>query len=201
MKVELRQMDEMRIATGEHRGAYHGIAETFERLGGLAGQAGLSGPDTRTLGLYYDDPESTVEADLRSEAAISVSAAAAIPEGLNEKTIRAGTYAIAVHGGSYQTLGDTWSEPMGGGLPESDYRIAGVPFECYLNTPGSVPDEELGMGIYIPLHPEWGRGRGSRRSRGNAGGRHARCGFSQGRPPLLDALDHPRRIRPRRGRD
>jgi AraC family transcriptional regulator len=59
-----------------------------------------------------------------------------------------------VHEGSYQTLGDTWSELMGGWLPESDYRIAGVPFECYLNMPGSVPDKELRTELFIPVHPE-----------------------------------------------
>ena len=151
MKVELRQMDAMRIATVEHRGAYHKISEAFARLGQLAGPAGLFGPDTRTLGLYYDDPESTAEADLRSEAAVSVSATADVPEGLNEKSIPAGTYAVALHEGSYQNLGDTWSKLMGGWLPESEYRIAGVPFECYLNMPGSVPDEELRTELYIPV--------------------------------------------------
>ena len=151
MKVELRQMDAMRIATVEHRGAYHKISEAFTRLGQLAGPAGLFGPGTRTLGLYYDDPESTAEADLRSEAAVSVSDGARIPEGLNEKAIPSGTYAVALHEGSYQTLGDTWSELMGGWLPESDYRVTGVPFECYLNMPGSVPDEELRTELYIPV--------------------------------------------------
>lgn len=151
MKVELRQMNAMRIATVEHRGAYHEISGAFERLGGLAGPAGLFGPDTKTVGLYYDDPVSTAEADLRSEAAVSVPVGAAIPDGLNEKTIPAGTYAVTVHEGSYQTLGDTWSELMGGWLPESDYRVTGVPFECYLNMPGSVPDEELRTELWVPV--------------------------------------------------
>ena len=60
MNVEIKHVDEQRVAAVRHRGPYNQINEAFEKLGNLAGPAGLfDDPAVQMVGLYYDDPETT----------------------------------------------------------------------------------------------------------------------------------------------
>lgn len=152
MHVDIKEMPELRIASLRHTGPYNRISEAFGKLGAIVGPANLIGPDTMMLAIYHDDPETTAQQDLRSDAAISVPDDAAIPAGLNEQRIPAGRYACTTHLGPYEQLADTWERFMGEWLPRSGQRFGqGVSFEVYRNTPGQVPPEELRTDIYIPL--------------------------------------------------
>jgi len=152
MNVLIKEMPELRVATLRHTGPYNRISEAFARLGQVAGQAGLFGPESMMLGLYYDDPETTPPAELHSDAALVVSAKATIPSGLVEQKVAQGRYACYSHMGSYDKLGDAWSRLMGDWLPKSGQRMRdGVSFEIYRNMPGQVPEEQLQTEIYIPL--------------------------------------------------
>lgn len=152
MDVEITRMDAMRVATIRHTGPYHQIGEAFGRLGEIAGAAGLFGPGTVMLGIYYDDPESTPPAELRSDAGLTVPEEMQLPEGLTEQRVPAGRYACTTHVGSYEQLGDVWARFMGQWLPESGHRFGeGVSFEIYRNSPGEVPPEQLRTELYIPL--------------------------------------------------
>ena len=64
------------------------------------------------IAIYLDDPESTPVRELRSAAGITVDAPDAVPEGTNEIHIPAGPYAKTTHCGSYDGLGDTWSDTL-----------------------------------------------------------------------------------------
>jgi AraC family transcriptional regulator len=152
MHVDITDMQELRIATLRHIGPYNRISETFARLGDIVGAAGLIGPDTTMLAIYHDDPETTAPQDLRSDAAITMSPEATLPDGLVEQRIPAGRYACTTHLGPYELLADTWERFMGEWLPRSGQRFGqGVSFEVYRNTPGQVPENELRTDIYIPL--------------------------------------------------
>ena len=152
MHVDITDMQELRIATLRHIGPYNRISETFARLGEIVGAAGLIGPDTMMLAIYHDDPETTAPQDLRSDAAITMSPEATLPDGLVEQRIPAGRYACTTHLGPYEQLADTWERFMGEWLPRSGQRFGqGVSFEVYRNTPGQVPENELRTDIYIPL--------------------------------------------------
>lgn len=152
MQVEITDRPELRVATIAHRGAYNRISEAFGRLGAVAGPAGLFRPGAMMLAIYHDDPETTPEAELRSEAGIVVSEGAALPEGLGEARIPAGRYAQAVHLGPYEGIGDAWSRLMGQWLPQSGHRFgAGVAYEIYCNTPEDTPQEKLRTELYLPL--------------------------------------------------
>jgi AraC family transcriptional regulator len=152
MHVDITDMPELRIATLRHIGPYNRISEAFARLGDIVRPAGLIGSETMMLAIYHDDPETTAQQDLRSDAAITVPADATIPEGLEEQRIHAGRYARTTHLGPYEHLADTWERFMGEWLPRSGNRFGqGVSFEVYRNTPGQVPPEELRTDIYIPL--------------------------------------------------
>jgi AraC family transcriptional regulator len=152
MKVEKKQMPAMRLATVHHVGSYHRISEAFARLGEIAGGAGLFDTKPTMLALYHDDPESTPEAELQSDAAVVIAERASLPQGLVELRIPAGRHACTAHVGSYEQLGDTWAHFLGHWLPASGERIGpGTSFEIYVNNPMEVPKELLITELYISL--------------------------------------------------
>jgi|GEM_PF-52887 len=155
MSIEIREFPARRLAALRHIGPYPRIGETFERLGAIAGPAGLFGaPGVEMIALYHDAPESTPADQLRADAALSVPDGQAVPAGLTEVTLPAGRYACATHLGPYSGLSDTWARFMGEWLPQSGLRVAqGVGFELYRNTPMDSAPEQLRTELYLPIEP------------------------------------------------
>lgn len=153
MHVEMKDLPELRVAAVRHIGPYNRISEAFQRLGEIAGRAGLiRHPGTEMLALYHDDPDATPADQLRSDAALTVPNDAVLPSGVTEIRIAAGRYACMVHVGPYTGLGDAWERFMGTWLPESGHRLASGPsFEIYRNTPMDTPPEKLRTEMYLPI--------------------------------------------------
>jgi AraC family transcriptional regulator len=104
------------------------------------------------IAIYYDDPETTPQDELRSDAALVVPDDVRLPEGLVEQRLAAGRYAHTVHVGPYEQLGDTWARFLGEWLPASGNRIGdGVSYEIYVNNPTQVPKNQLRTELYVPL--------------------------------------------------
>lgn len=146
MDVSIKRVEEQRVAAVRHNGPYNQINGAFEKLGGIAGPAGLyNDPAAKMVGLYYDDPETTPPEQLRSDAGLVISKSTKLPNGLTEQRIPAGEYASTVFVGPYEQLPDVWARFMGEWLPSSGYRVAddGLSYELYLNDPTQVPKEEL----------------------------------------------------------
>jgi AraC family transcriptional regulator len=152
MDVKIKELKEMRVAALRHVGPYNRISEAFARLGTIAGAAQLFGPEAAMLALYHDDPETTPASELRSDAAVVISAQAKVPEGLSEQRLPGGRYACTTHVGPYEQLGDVWGRFMSQWLPASGERMQNsASFEIYRNMPGEVPKEQLITDLYIPL--------------------------------------------------
>lgn len=153
MQVELKGLPELRVAAVSHKGPYNRIAEAFQRLGEIAGPAGIIRPPaTEMLALYYDDPETTPSEELRSDAGLTVPNDVVIPNGMSEIRIGASRYACGTYFGPYTGLGDAWAELMGAWLPGSGHRVGvGPTFEIYRNTPAQVPPEKLCTELYVPI--------------------------------------------------
>lgn len=153
MQVEITEMPELRVASLRHVGPYNQISKVFERLGDIAGQAGLfTRPGAAMVALYHDDPHSVAADQLRSDAGITVAADAPLPHGLADQRLPAGRYAKAVHTGPYEQLPDLWMRFLGEWLPASGQRLGDGPsFELYRNTPMQVPKEQLVTELYAPL--------------------------------------------------
>ena len=153
MNVEIKNMPELRVGTVRHIGPYNQIPQAFERLGGIAARAGLFQQASATmLAIYHDDPETTPQDQLRSDAAIVVADHIPMPDGLVEQHLPAGRYACAVHVGPYEQLGDAWARFMGGWLAASGHRVGpGGTYEIYLNDPTKVPKEELRTEMYVSI--------------------------------------------------
>ena len=154
MSVTIVDRPALRVATVRHIGPYAQIASAFQRLHALVAPAGLLRPGAEMLAIYHDDPEVTPAEALRADAALTVPADAALPAGVGEDALPAGRYALAVHTGPYEGLGDAWARLMGGWLPRSGERVgAGACYERYRNTPMDAPPEALTTELYLPLAP------------------------------------------------
>ena len=153
MQVDIEQKPAQRVATVRHIGPYNRINDAFEKLGALAGQAGLFHlAGAEMIALYYDDPESTPVEELRSDAGIAVPDDAALPPTLGDQRIAAGRYACTVYVGPYELLGDAWARFMGEWLPASGERVGdGASYEKYLNDPRTTPKAELRTEMCMPL--------------------------------------------------
>jgi AraC family transcriptional regulator len=155
LDVTIEDRGPVRLGTVPHLGPYAGIGEAFERLHILVEAAGL--PRSRMvelLGIYYDDPQTTPQAALRSDAAIAVPEDAVLPTGLIEKRLPAGRYARASHVGSYDGLPGLWQRLFSEWLPGSGQRLRARPaasFEIYRNTPEDVPPSALRTDLYVPI--------------------------------------------------
>ena len=152
MDLETEDMPETRLATVHHVGPYMEIGGAFQRLGELAGAAGLfASPGARMLGVFYDNPQSTPPENLRSEAAVTIDDAVAIPEGLTEQRLAAGRYATTIHAGSYKGLAASWAGLMEAAAQDGHVLRDGPSLEVYLNTPGETPEDELQTRLYMPI--------------------------------------------------
>jgi AraC family transcriptional regulator len=152
MDVEIKDMPDLRVATVRHIGPYNQIPQAFERLGAIAGPAGLLRHAGSMVAIYHDDPESTPQDQLRADAALVVPEGITLPHGLVEQHIAGGRYARTVHVGPYEQLGDVWARFLGEWIPASGNRISnGVSYEIYTNTPAQVPKQELRTELYVPL--------------------------------------------------
>jgi AraC family transcriptional regulator len=153
MHVEIETLPEKRVAAVAHRGPYNTISQAFNRLHELVRQADLFVPPVAAMvGIYYDDPETTPAFELRADAGLVVPSGVALPAGLSEVRLPAGSYAKFTHIGPYQKLGDAWARFMGEWLPHSGHRMRdGVSYERYWNTPANAKPEDLKTDLYILL--------------------------------------------------
>jgi AraC family transcriptional regulator len=152
MNVEIKELNEQRVATVTHVGPYNRISEAFARLDEIVGPAKLVGPEAAMLAIFDDDPETTPASELRSYAGLVVSPDAKLPQELGEQRLPAGRYACTKHIGPYEGLGDAWARFMGEWLPHSGQRMKdAASFEIYRNTPANAPKDKLETELYIPL--------------------------------------------------
>lgn len=150
--VAIRTLPKMQAATVAHRGPYIEIGRAFEKLFGTLGARGLLGPGQRMFGIYYDDPASIAEAELRSRAAIVAASPIAIEPPLEAAYLAGGEYAVLRHKGPYADMRGAYQWIYGTWLPRSGREPADAPcLEEYLNTPRDTPPTELISDIYLPL--------------------------------------------------
>lgn len=152
MKVDVVDRPEMHLASVRHVGSYMQIPEAFRRLNEIVTANGLAKKGTMLIGIYRDDPSTTPEDKLRSDAAITISDNTRLPPGLSRMVIPAGRYAHSVHRGSYAGLGEVWNHLRNEWLPRSGETPAdGFSYEVYRNTPMTAKPEDLVTDIYLPL--------------------------------------------------
>ncbi len=151
-KVEICDVPKISLAGLFHQGDYMGIGAAFEKLMVNASVKGVVGPETRSFGVYYDDPATVKTEELRSFAAVTANQRQAESASLEYMAIGGGRHATLTFQGPYAELDPVYDWFYGKWLPNSGEEMADVPpFEEYLNNPREVPANELITIIYLPL--------------------------------------------------
>ncbi len=154
MKIETRRVEPMRVAFIRHTGPYDQVGAAWERLCSWAGPKGLFGPDTRMLGASFDDPEVTPPDKLRYDACLTVDDSVE-PEGeVGVHTLPGGEYAVTIHEGPYDKLGETYARMFGEWFASQGREPGPAPcLEFYLNDPESTEPDDLLTEVCIAVQP------------------------------------------------
>jgi AraC family transcriptional regulator len=150
--ITLKTLSDVEVVSLAHSGSYLQISQAFDRLGSWLGARNLLGTDTRMMGVYYDDPDTVAEGNLRSRACFTVSKPFKIEAPFERITLAGGEYATLLHKGSYDGLAAAYQWFFGTWLLQSGRELRDAPpFEEYLNTPMNAAPAELLTEIHLPL--------------------------------------------------
>jgi AraC family transcriptional regulator len=148
----IQHFDTLRVVYLRHVGPYDEVGKTWSRFVPWAMSQGLFGFGSRMLGISYDDPEITAPDKLRYDAALVVTRPVAPSGEFGVQELPAGDYAVALHTGPYQYLGDSYAELAGKLLPSTQHELRSAPaLEFYLNYPGMTPEDQLQTEICLPI--------------------------------------------------
>ena len=154
MNVIIKTIKARRLAVLEHRGDPKWVGHSVSKLINWAkAQAwDLKPKPGEAFGFAYDDPKITPAAEFRFDLAIT------IPEQLNlsgeviEKRLPAGRYAVAVHKGSRDNIGNTVYSLYRDWLPASGENLGDLPcIFSYYNFEYEVAETELVTECWLQL--------------------------------------------------
>ncbi len=154
MEVRIVAFEETRVAALEHRGAPELVNDSARRFIEWRKASGLSPVrSSATFGIAYDDPETTAPGEFRFDICGEV--AQAVPEngqGVVNKRIPGGRYAVVRHRGSHDSLRDSALHLYREWLPESGEELRDFPmFFHYLNLIPETEEHALVTDVYLPL--------------------------------------------------
>lgn len=151
-KVDITDVPQRRLAAIFNQGAYINIAQHFENLATIVSSRNLWPKVKGVLGVYYDDPSSVAEADLRSYAAIEIDDKFEIFDSTRELILEGGAYAVLHYKGPYTSMQPAYNFLYGEWLVNSGRELRDEPcYELYLNSPSDTAPENLLTDIYMPL--------------------------------------------------
>ncbi len=152
MDVQIWTLDPSKMAYVEHIGPYPEVDKAWGKLCAWAAPAGHFTETTKFYGVYYDDPGQVAPENLRSEACITIKDEAEAPAEVKFRDFPGGKYAVTVHLGAYDNLGESWTEFYEKWLPQSGYDHADSPcYEQYMNDPKTTKPEHLVTVLLMPL--------------------------------------------------
>jgi AraC family transcriptional regulator len=154
MELRVETLAPQRVAFMRHVGSYAAVGTTWGKLYAWAGRRGYFPPRTRFLAVVHDDPEITPADRLRYDACFVVDDRFQPQGEVGVQELAGGEYAVAVHTGPYETLGETYARVCGEWAPRSGRGLRSAPaWEVYLNDPRRTRPELLRTEIYLPLEP------------------------------------------------
>lgn len=152
MEVTTQAIPPKRVAFVRHVGPYSECGAAWDRLLAFVGKEGRLGADTEFIGVCYDDPEATPRDRIRYDACVTVGGDFRAQGGIGVQVLEGGEYAVTLHEGPYDRLGDTYARLCGQWAPTSGREIRSAPsLEFYGNDPHSTEPKDLLTEIYLPL--------------------------------------------------
>lgn len=154
--VEVKELPKMTVAYIRHIGPYKGDEKLFEniwnRLFSWAGPRGLiGGKDFKSLIIYHDDPNVTIEDKLRMSVCITVPADTKVENEVGKMEIDAAKYVIARFELTAQDFHQAWSWVYGQWFPTSGYQPDDKP--CFEMYPEEPKDGKFIVDICVPVKP------------------------------------------------
>ncbi|MEJ2042013.1 MAG: AraC family transcriptional regulator [Reinekea sp.] len=157
--VRIETVEPIPVYAARHVGPYDNSGQAWGKLMSFAyplkikEKKNLLGKESMMFGISYDDPSIVDPADLRYDACITADDDVRLPPGIEQKTIEGGLYAIFLHKGSYEGLGDTYEAIFASWVKDNQIALRDVPmFERYLNKdPRRTKPENLKTEIFVPI--------------------------------------------------
>ena len=141
------------------------------------------------LGIFHDDPKVTPEAELRSDAAVTVGPDVEGEGDIEIAAVPGGFYAVGVLEGPYEKLHEAYAWIHSTRLPTSGREVAGgARYEVYLNDARSVAPEEIRPRSTCPSAERRGEPWPRAARRRTSSGRRLRRSAPAGRPQLAKEL-------------
>lgn len=136
-----------------HSGPYDEIGQVFDQLWSWVGANAV--PAGRSIGIYWDNPDFTPAARLRSAACAELPQESVIDTAgtpITKGCIAGGTYATTTFVGPYEQLAPVWSRFTNYIERDLGRAISQNPaFEIYLNDPSNTAPENLITELYMPI--------------------------------------------------
>ncbi len=154
--VEVKELPKMNLAYIRHIGPYKGDDKLFEgiwnRLFAWAAPRGLiGGKDFRSLIIYHDDPNVTIEDKLRMSVCITVPAETKVEGEVGKMELEAAKYVIARFELTAQEFQEAWGWVYGQWFPNSGYQPDDKP--CFEMYPEEPKDGKFIVDICVPVKP------------------------------------------------
>ena len=154
--VEVKELPKMTVAYIRHIGPYKGDDKLFERiwnsLFSWAGPRGLIGGENfKSLVIYHDDPNVTIEDKLRMSVCITVPAETKVDGEIGKMEIEAAKYVIARFELTAQDFQQAWDWVYGQWFPTSGYQPDDKP--CFEMYPEEPKDGKFIVDICVPVKP------------------------------------------------
>ncbi|HAT6976846.1 TPA: AraC family transcriptional regulator [Legionella pneumophila] len=145
MKVDIKSIDKIRLAVIEHKGDPKLLGESINKLVSWAKSQSinLKPRPGEAFALAYDDPKTTPPSEFRIDLGIKVPENLKL-DGVIEKFLPSGRYAVTVHKGSRNNIGDVVYYLYRDWLPNTSEQLGDLPcIFCYYNFDHEVAETEL----------------------------------------------------------
>jgi len=146
INVTIKNMPARRLAVVEHRGNPEKVGDSVNKLINWAKSQSISlKPNAgEAFGFAYDDPKTTEATEFRFDLGITVPEKLKLEGDVIEKRLPSGRYAVAMHKGSRDNIGDTIYGLCRDWLPNSGEELGDFPcIFCYYNFDHEVAETEL----------------------------------------------------------
>ncbi|HAT8178255.1 TPA: GyrI-like domain-containing protein [Legionella pneumophila] len=145
MKVNIKSIDKIRLAVIEHKGDPKLLGESINKLvfWAKSQSINLKPRPGEAFALAYDDPKTTPPSEFRIDLGIKVPENLKL-DGVIEKFLPSGRYAVTVHKGSRNNIGDAVYYLYRDWLPNTSEQLGDLPcIFCYYNFDHEVAETEL----------------------------------------------------------
>ena len=154
MKVDIKHVSKTRLAMIEHRGDPKLMGNSVNKLvtWAKAQAINLKPKAGEAFAFAYDDPKTTAPEQFRFDLGIKVPEHLKLENGVVEKYLPAGRYAVAMHRGSRDNVADTIYPLYREWLPASCEQLGDLPCVfCYHNFDHEVADTESLTEVWLLL--------------------------------------------------